>query len=134
MTLLAREAPRAHVRPPSQSESLFGAMSEVFAAGQQLVLDRIALLQAEVTADIQKTAVGAGFIAGAGVVGLVGYVALCAALAALLTRWLPVDASLAIVGGFNVLLGGVGLKLGLDRLSQPSKLDRPVAVVEIPHA
>jgi hypothetical protein len=132
MTLVAREEVRGAVRPHS-SETLFGALSEVFAAGQQVVLDRIAMLQAEVTSDVRKLAVGGGLVAGAGVVGLLGYAVLNAALAALLTRWLPLDASLGIVGLFNVLLGGIALKLGLDKMSKPSAFDRPLPEKEDTH-
>lgn len=127
MSLIARDTPRGTLRAPTHPESLFGALSEVIAAGQQLVLDRIAMLQAEVTSDVQKTVVGGGVIAGAGVVTLLGYIVLTVALVALLHRWLPLDAALAIVGGFNLVVGGVGIKVGMNRLSMPSMFDRPVA-------
>ncbi|MBA2320124.1 MAG: phage holin family protein [Deltaproteobacteria bacterium] len=141
MTLIAREDQRGearmdsrgNVRSPTHPESLLGAISEVFAAGQQLVLDRIAMLQAELTSDVQKMAVGGGLIAGAGVVSLLGYVAVSAGLVALLHRWLPLDAALGIVGLFNLILGAIALKLGMNRLSQPSRFDERVAAPEIPH-
>jgi len=101
-------------------DSLWEAVGDVVAAGQQVVLDRLDLLRYEVTADIQQIAVGAGLLAGASVMALLGWTALSVALALLLTRALPPDASVAIVAVVNLAIGAVAFALGLRRVKRPA--------------
>jgi hypothetical protein len=116
---------------PDEPTSLVGAVTEVIAAGQQLVLDRIDLLQAEIKSEVSKAAVGVGLLAGAGVFSLLAWVVWTVALAVLLTRWLPLDASLAIAGGLNVAIaGGLGF-VGYKKLSNPSAFDVLVPVEKL---
>jgi hypothetical protein len=105
--------------------SLLADAADVFAAGQQMILDRIDLLQAEATGEAQRLGVVAGLLVAAAFFGALAWAVLSAAGAALLNRWLPLDASLGIVAAANfALAGGIGY-LGYKRLSAPSVLDRP---------
>jgi hypothetical protein len=118
MSSIPQEVVRAPVLRAPMPDSLMGAVTELFSAGQQLILDRIALLRVELTADARRVAVGAGTIAGAAVFALVGWVALSAALAALLVRWLPLDGSLAITGAVNLVIAGIAAAIGVRRLGR----------------
>lgn len=111
--------------------SLVGAVTEVIAAGQQLVLDRIDLLQAEIKSEVSKTAVGAGLLAGAGVFALLAWTVLTVALAVMLDRWLPLDAALGIAGALNLAIAsGLGF-VGYKKLSNPSAFDQLVPVEKL---
>jgi hypothetical protein len=101
-------------------ESLWDAVGDVVTAGQQVVLDRLDLLRYEVTADIQQYGIGAAFLAGASVLALLGWTALSVALALLLSRALPPDASVALVGALNLGIGVISFVLGLRRVSLPA--------------
>ena len=116
------------------STSLFGAATEVFSAGQQLLLDRVDLLQAEVTSDVRRLGAVAALFMGASAIALLGWAILAVGLAALLTRWVPLDASLGVSGLLNVVLVAVLGGLGYRRLSQPTAFERPVRATEESHA
>lgn len=107
-----------------EPDTLWGAAIEVVHAGQQLLLDRVDLLQAELTADAQKIGIAAAMMASAGAVVLLGWSILSVALGVLLTRWLPLDASLGIAGAANLLLGVLAGGLGYRQIKAPSKLDK----------
>jgi hypothetical protein len=114
--------------------TLLGAATEVFSAGQQLLLDRVDLLQAEVTSDVKRLSIAAGLFGVASAIVLLGWTLLTAALAVLLARLLPLDAALALAGGGNVLLGVLFGALGYRRMLQPTAFDRPAPASEITHA
>jgi hypothetical protein len=114
-------------------ETLISAATEVIAAGQQLILDRIDLLQAEAVSEAQRWAIASGFLAGAATLGLLAWTLLTVALGVLLSRWLPLDASLGICAVLNGALAGILGFLGRRQLARPSRLDRLAAVPEDDH-
>lgn len=57
---------------------------------------------------------------------LIGYLFLCAALAALLSRWLGWGGSLLLVGALNALGGGVGIALAVGALKRRQGMARTV--------
>lgn len=109
-----------------EPHSLIGAATEVFSAGQQLILDRIDLLQAEVTSEASRLGLAGAFLAAAATFGLLGWTVLTVALAVLLDRWLPLDASLAIAAVLNVGIAGFLGFLGYRKLTRPSSFDQLV--------
>ena len=113
MESFAHEAP---VRRLETRDGLFGSLAELFSAGQEVLLARIDLLRAELTTDVRQAASGAAVLAGAAAFALIGWTALSAAGGVLLDRWLPLDASLAIVAGVNLLLAAIGIAVGRSRL------------------
>ena len=113
----------------SQGVTLWEATGELIAAGQQVILDRVELLRSEITDDIRDLMLGGALVVSAVmvVVGTVdpaalrpllagfGWVILCVSLVALLHRWLPLDASLALVGGPHILAGVVLALMAMRR-------------------
>lgn len=94
--------PERHHAPP-----LWEATLDVFEAGQQVIIDRIELMRAELSDDMLRLATGVVLVLGAGILALVGYLTLLAALTVLLARVLSPEAALALVGGVHLLVGVV---------------------------
>lgn len=89
----------------SQGVSLWEATGELIAAGQQVILDRVELLRSEITEDLRDLLWGGTLVVAALMVATFGWIIVCAALVVLLHRWMPLEASLAIVGGPHILAG-----------------------------
>jgi len=81
------------------------AVERVFEAGQRLVAERIELARLEVEDAISNTIGRAVFIVLMGLFAFSGWWAGMAAVIILLDQWMPLPASLALVGGAHVLLG-----------------------------
>lgn len=101
-----------------EAPPLWEATLDVFEAGQQVVIDRIELVRAEISDDILRLAIGAVFVLGAGVLALVGYLTLLAAVVVLLARILSPEAALAIAGGLHLLIGGLLAAAGVRSLQR----------------
>ena len=99
----------------SQGVTLWEATGELIAAGQQVILDRVELLRSEITDDIRDLMLGGALVVSAVVLAGFGWVILCVSLVALLHRWLPLDASLALVGGPHILAGVVLALMAMRR-------------------
>lgn len=123
-----------HRHEHGDSTTLFGAAAEVFSAGQQLLLDRVDLLQAEVTSDVKRLAAASVLFLSASAIACIGWGLLAVGLVAALNRWLPVDGALGIAGVLNVAIGALLGGLGYRRLSQPTAFERPVRAIEDHHA
>lgn len=98
--------------------ALWEATLDVFEAGQQVILDRIELVRAEVSEDLARLALGLAFVLGAGVLALLGYVALLAAVVVLLAKVLSTEAALAIGGGAHLLVGLLLAAIGTSSLKR----------------
>lgn len=103
-------------RPPREVPSLWEATLDVFDAGQQLIIDRIELVRAEISEDILRLAVGASFVVAAGVLALIGYLTLLAAVIVFLADVLSPAAALAIGGAFHTVLGVALAAMGVSSL------------------
>ena len=90
------------------------------------------MVYAEATSEARRLGLAAAFFAGAGVFALLGWTVLTVALATLLTRWLPVDASLAIAAGLNFAIGGALGLVGYRKISNPSSFDLLVPLEKLP--
>ena len=85
------------------------AVERVFVAGQRLVTERIELARLDVE-DAVASAIGrAVFIVLMGLFAFSGWWAGMAAVIILLDQWIPLPASLAVVGGAHVLLGSAAV-------------------------
>lgn len=93
--------------------ALLGNLAEGFS---KLVTQHIALAKLELAEDVKALGKNAGAILAGVPFVLIGYILLMCALAALLRRWVGWGGGFAIVGGVNVLFGGVAIAIGLSRL------------------
>lgn len=111
-------------RAPREVPSLWEATLDVFEAGQQVIVDRIDLVRAEIGEDILRLAVGSSFVVTAGVLALVGYLTLLAAILVFLARWMSPEAALALGGALHLLVGVTSAAMGLSSLG---RMGRPGA-------
>jgi hypothetical protein len=114
------------------SPSLWEATAEVVAAGQQVMLDRVDLLRNEIVHDVRQFATGGALVVAANVVAAIGWLLLIAAFVALLTRWLPLDASLAVVGGLHIAVGIVLVILAVRSFREAGRDDARVEPMSFP--
>lgn len=110
--------------------ALWEATLDVFEAGQQVIIDRIELVRAEISEDLLRLALGLSFVVGAGILAVVGYLTLLAAVMVLLADVLSPEAALAIGVGAHLLVGLVLLALGVSslkrmRIATPSEARYP---------
>ena len=100
--------------------ALVGRLTDGFSklVTQHLTLARLELMEdARVMgSDVARIAAFVPFV-------LVGYAFLCAALSAFLAPWLGWAGSLALVGGVNLVGGGVGIARAASRLSAHRVMD-----------
>lgn len=100
--------------------ALVGRMTDGFSrlVTQHLTLARLELMEdARVMgSDVALIAVFVPFV-------LVGYFFLCGALAVVLAGWLGWAGSLAVVGGFNLVGGGLGIARAARRLQAHAVMD-----------
>ncbi len=100
--------------------SVLGRMTEGFS---RLVTQHLALARAELVEDLRGLGKDTALLVAGVPFVLLGYAFLCAALAALLERWVGWAGALALVGGLNLVLGGVGIGVAASRLKQRSLMD-----------
>ena len=94
-----------------------GRMADGFS---KLVSCHLALAKLELAADVKVVAGSLGRVAAFVPFVLVGYALLCGALAMFLGQWIGTAGGLAVVGGANVLAGGIGIWRALARVrAQP---------------
>jgi uncharacterized membrane protein YqjE len=90
-----------HTEQPSATD----AVERVIEAGQRLVTERIELARLEAEDAISRAIGRAVFVVLMGLFAFSGWWAGMAAVIILLDQWMPLPASLAVVGGAHVLLG-----------------------------
>jgi hypothetical protein len=90
---------------------------------QKLITQHLTLARLEISQDaralgkvLARMAVFVPFV-------LVGYALLCGALAVLLSRAIPLDAALAVVGGVNAVAGAIGLYFAAQTLKGQELMD-----------
>jgi len=110
---------------PAGPTGLWEATFDVIETGQQVVLDRIDLLRAELRTDMQR-ALGASalVIAGATTVAA-GWVTLMVAAAWALSWVLPPPAAIALIGAGHLLVGLVALGAGVRSVRSLELLNGP---------
>lgn len=90
---------------PTPPPSLFDATVELFDAGQEVVVQRIEMLRAEIRHDLEQVALAGAAIVGATAVLLWGYAFLVVALTWALARVIDPPLAVAAVGAAHALLG-----------------------------
>jgi hypothetical protein len=101
--------------------ALVGRMTDGFS---RLVSQHIELARAELAQDVRGMGLDVASIAVFVPFVLVGYTFLCAALSALLAQWVGWAGALALVGGANLVGGGVGIYGAISRLRSRSVMDQ----------
>jgi len=84
-----------------------------------LVAQHVALAKLELRDSARTVGKGVALLAAVAPLVLVGYLLLNAALALALARWMPLAASVALVGALNILAGGVGVMLAVRAFRRP---------------
>jgi hypothetical protein len=85
---------------------LSDAAQNTLTAAEGLLRDWVALVRLEATQKIADGALAAALYGTAALLALLAWVGAAVALGLLLTRWLPDDASAAIVAGLHLLIAG----------------------------
>jgi uncharacterized membrane protein YqjE len=93
----------------------------------KLLTEHLTLARLEVTQDAKALARQAALVAIFVPFILTGYGLLCVALAFWLARWMPTSAAFAVVGGVNVVGGGIGVWRATRRLQERPLLDETVS-------
>jgi uncharacterized membrane protein YqjE len=108
---------------PERSGGIGASLTQLADGIGKLITQHFQLAKLELTEDakvigalVARIAVFVPFV-------LVGYALLMVALSVLLARVLPLDAALGIVGGVNVIGGGIGIYLAAQGLKSKNLLD-----------
>lgn len=120
-----------HLRSgPGGTSTIWEALAELVSAGQDVVLDRIDLVRAEITDDIEDLAVSGGMIVAAALVAAAGWIAVAAAIIGWLNHLMQLEAALALIGALH-LGAGVGLAaVAVRRFSRRKAHAAAAGVVE----
>ena len=102
---------------------LAAALGRISDGLTRVVSEHLALARAELRDDGRALALDAVRILVFLPLVIVGYGLLCAGLAVALSAWIGLALSFAIVGGVNVLVGGVGAALAATKLKQRPVLE-----------
>jgi len=112
-----------------RSSSLWDATTELVAAGQQVILDRVDLLRTEISDDARMVVVGSGLILIAGLVAAFGWVMSWLAVAVWLAERTSTPLALLVVGGLHLVARAVLGALAINRFRQ---LVPPAGLTEMP--
>ncbi len=104
--------------------AILGRMTEGFS---RLVTQHLTLARVELVEDLRGLGKDTALIAAGIPFVLLGYTFLCGAVAALLAPAVGWAGALALVGGLNLLMGGVGIGVAASRLKQRSLMDGTAA-------
>jgi hypothetical protein len=102
---------------------LFGSLADGLGT---LVSEHLALLRLELSQEAREWGAQVGRLLAFAPFVLIGYLFLCAALAAFLSRWIGWGGSLLLVGAVNVLGGGIGVAVALRALERRQGMTRTV--------
>jgi uncharacterized membrane protein YqjE len=100
--------------------ALVGRMADNFG---RLVTQHLALARLELQEDVKAMGIDVARIIAFVPFVLVGYVFLCAALSVVLATWMGYAGALAVVGGVNVVGGGLGIWRAAARLQNRQVMD-----------
>lgn len=100
--------------------ALVGRMADNFG---RLVTQHIALARLELQEDVKAMGLDVARIIAFVPFILVGYVFLCGALSVVLATWMGYAGALAVVGGLNVVGGGLGIWHAVSRLKNRQVMD-----------
>jgi hypothetical protein len=109
----------APIATPSEPSAINAAERAVDAA-QRIVVDRLELIRLEAQEALANLVVRTGLVTAAGVVILIGWVALAVATALWLRQWMSPAASVGLVGSVH-LLAGAGLAVWAAGFDQRRK-------------
>jgi hypothetical protein len=98
--------PYFETKADDQPIPLSDAAQSTLAAAEQLAKDWLALARLQATETLKAGASMAALLAGAALLALLAWVGASVAAGFLLTRWLPADASAALVAAANAVLAG----------------------------
>jgi len=101
----------AHTTPPEPS--LLDTVIRVFEAGQKLILDRLDLAYFDLTQLASRTLRGAVMVLAGALLLAGAWFALLGAVVVWLQQSMSLIASLLVVCGLNVVLGGVAVVVGV---------------------
>lgn len=100
--------------------ALVGRMADSFS---RLVSQHITLARLELAEDAKTMGLNVARIVAFVPFVLVGYVFLCAALSVVLAAWIGYAGALAVVGGVNVVGGGLGIWRAVSNLQRGHMMD-----------
>ncbi|WP_224367184.1 phage holin family protein [Hyalangium versicolor] len=100
--------------------ALVGRMADSFS---RLVSQHITLARLELAEDAKAMGLDVARIVAFVPFLLVGYLFLCGALSVVLATWMGYAGGLAVVGGINVVGGGLGIWLAVSRMQGRQVMD-----------
>jgi hypothetical protein len=92
----------------------------------RLMGDHIKLARLELVSDLKAYVQKAGLLTVMAVFLALGYALACVGLSLVLAQWWGAIAGFFAVGGFHVLVGGIGLAVGIRNLRQTHLLDETI--------
>lgn len=104
-------------QPAGPTEGLGTIVGEIVADLQDVVRGEVQLAKTELKEDATSAGKGLGFIAGAAVVALVGFIYLMLAVTFLLDKVLPLWLAAGIVGVVLLIIGAIVAMAGKNKLS-----------------
>ena len=114
----------------AEKQSLGAMVSGLTQDFSAIVRGEVELAKAEVRQTMQNATRGGGMLAGAGVLGFLGFVFLLVTLAFVIAIWLPVWAGFGIVTLLLVIVAGILGFLGKKHLEEVKGLERAPASIE----
>jgi uncharacterized membrane protein YqjE len=106
--------------PRPTSPSMWEAIRRLADASQRLLVDRLELVRLETREDAATLARALALLMATLPLLLAGWLALMAGVTLALLPVLPLAATLCILGGVHVVVGGAGAYLGISRLALQS--------------
>jgi uncharacterized membrane protein YqjE len=100
--------------------ALVGRMADSFS---RLVSQHITLARLELAEDAKAMGLGVARIVAFVPFLLVGYLFLCGALSVVLATWIGYAGAMALVGGLNVVAGGLGIWRAVSNLQGRQMMD-----------
>jgi len=106
-------------RPVPERQGMADLVVQLAGDLANLFAQHVALAKLELRESAGRVGKGIAFLAAVAPLVLVGYLLLNGALALALARWMPLAASVALMGGLNILAGGVGVALAVRAFRRP---------------
>jgi uncharacterized membrane protein YqjE len=116
-------------REQADRTGLAATFSRITDGISRLVTEHLALARIELREDARLFTLACARIAAFGLLVLIGYAFLCAAIAVALWSWIGIGWALLAVGLANLLIGGVGVYVAVKRLEGREVLDETLVEV-----